>query len=109
MGPLCRGPGWMPITPKRGPFCTPRFTAVPMATHSPHDGYPAVAPTRAVQKEIEGIRKSCPDNGAKERKSKQIKSSSFRAVMPAAEPYSSQRDFIQSLQGVVHCLLAHTL
>jgi hypothetical protein len=48
-----------------------------MATHSPHDGYPAVAPTRAVQKEIEGIRKSCPDNGAKERKSKQIKSSSF--------------------------------
>jgi hypothetical protein len=51
--------------------------AVPMATHSPHDGYPAVAPTRAVQKEIEGIRKSCPDNGAKERKSKQIKSSSF--------------------------------
>ena len=23
MGPLCRGPVWMPITPKRGPFCTP--------------------------------------------------------------------------------------
>ena len=23
MGPLCRGPVWMPITPKKGPFCTP--------------------------------------------------------------------------------------
>ena len=23
MGPLCRGSVWMPITPKRGPFCTP--------------------------------------------------------------------------------------
>ena len=26
MGPLCRGPVWMPITPKRGPFCTPIHT-----------------------------------------------------------------------------------
>jgi hypothetical protein len=26
MGPLCRGPVWMPITPKKGPFCTPIHT-----------------------------------------------------------------------------------
>ena len=28
MGPLCRGPVWMPITPKRGPFCTPIHRSV---------------------------------------------------------------------------------
>ena len=26
MGPLCRGPVCMPITPKRGTFCTPIHT-----------------------------------------------------------------------------------